>query len=185
MRTANRKSNLPSSIIGSIVGKLLLGLLFAFTATTAIAADEITLVMERMAIAETLAQYSYRWDSKSSREFAELFTDDGIIERRLEGLLVEGSRIQGKQAIYDYAKQSHEGRLADRQTRHHFSGLIFLELTEQTAVTENMALITHQSADDQSAVIRSSGIYRNSWLKTEQGWKIARRILFTDSFPAN
>lgn len=184
MLTANRKSNLLSSITRSKAGKLLLALLFSITATTTSAADEITLIMERMAIAETLAQYSYRWDSKNSREFSELFTDNGIIERSLKGLLVEGSRIQGKQAIYDYAKQSHEGRLADRQTRHHFSGLVFLELTEQTAVTENMALITHQSANDTAAVIRSSGIYRNSWLKTEQGWKISRRILFTDSFPA-
>lgn len=178
MLTLNRKS----SFLSSIVGKVFLSFSLAFSATTALA-DEITVIADKIAIAEMLAQYPYRWDSKNSREFAELFTDNGVIERWLEGSLVEGSRIQGKQAIFDYAKQSHEGRLADRQTRHHFSGLVFLELSEQAAITENMALITHQTANDTAPVIRSSGIYRNSWLKTEQGWKIERRILLTDSFP--
>ena len=32
------------------------------------------------------------------------------------------------------------------------------------------------------AVVRSSGIYRNSWRKTESGWLISKRVLFTDSF---
>lgn len=178
MLTVNRKS----IVVPSIIGKLFLGFLLGFAAPATLA-DDITVIADKMAIAETLAQYPYRWDSKDSSGFAELFTDDGVMERWLKGSLVEGSRVQGKQAIHEYAKQSHEGRLADRQTRHHFSGLIFLEISEQEAVTENMALITHQTADDAAAVIRSSGIYRNSWLKTEQGWRITRRILFTDSFP--
>ena len=160
----------------------LAGLLLSLLSVASLAAES-TLIADKMAIAETLAQYSYRWDSKDSRGFAELFTDDGVMERQLNGSLVEGSTVQGRQAIYDYARQSHTGRLADRQTRHHFSGLVFLELSATTAVTENMALITHQTADDTAAFIRSSGIYRNSWRKTEQGWKITSRILFTDNFP--
>jgi len=148
-------------------------------------ADESGEVSNRLAIAEMLAQYSYRWDSKDSQGFAALFTEDASMERRLNGITVDGSLLQGKQAILDYARQSHLGRLADRQTRHHFSGLVFLELSEDSAVTENMALITHQTADDQAATIRSSGIYRNTWEKTAMGWRIKRRILLTDSFPRN
>ena len=104
------------------------------------------------------------------------------MERWLGGSLVAGSRIVGRQSIKAYARTSHEGRLADRQTRHHFSGLVFLELSPTTAITENMALITHQTAADRVAVVRSSGIYRNSWKKTESGWLISKRVLFTDSF---
>jgi uncharacterized protein (TIGR02246 family) len=147
-----------------------------------LAADEITTVSDRLAIAEMLAQYSYRWDSKDSAGFADLFTEDGVMERWLDDSLVPNSRVAGKEAIYQYAKQSHEGRLADRQTRHHFSALVFLDLATNTAVTENMALITHQTADDSAAFIRSSGIYRNSWEKTVNGWRISKRVLFTDSF---
>lgn len=178
MLTANRKPRLRRLALPSVF----LSLLFSFSATATLG-DEATTLADKMAIAETLAQYPYRWDSKDSRGFSELFTDEGVIERWLRGSLVETSRVVGKQAIYEYAKRSHEGRLADRQTRHHFSSLVFLELSPQSAVTENMALITHQTADDKAATIASSGIYRNSWLKTDQGWRITRRILFADSFP--
>lgn len=150
-----------------------------------LAAESVAAISDKLAIAASLAQYSYRWDSKDSAGFADLFTAEAVMERWLAGSLVEGSRLSGKQAILAYAKNSHQGRLADRQTRHHFSGLVFLELSATTAVTENMALITHQTAADSIAVIRSSGIYRNNWEKTETGWLISKRVLFTDSFIAD
>lgn len=146
--------------------------------------DEIALLRSRIAIAETLAQYPYRWDSKSTQSFPELFTEGAVMERWRQGKLVEGSRLEGKAAILEYAGNAHTGRLADRQTRHHFSNLVFLELSDGTAVTENMALITHQTAEDEVARISSSGIYRINWEKSAGEWKIAKRVLFVDSFLA-
>ena len=165
--------------------------LYLFAATSLVALlnlpaqadDEIALLSSRLAITETLTQYPYRWDSKSTRSFAELFTEDAVMERWRRGTLIEGSRLQGKTAIFKYAKNAHAGRLADRQTRHHFSNLVFLELSDRNAVTENMALITHQTAEDAVAKVSSSGIYRISWEKSAGEWKIAMRILFVDSFP--
>jgi len=139
---------------------------------------------DRIEIAEQLAQYSYRWDSKNAEGFSELFTDEAVIERWYDGILVLGSRIVGRQSIFEYAKRSHEGRLADRQTRHHMSSLIFLELSEKRALTENMALITHQTAESGTPFISASGIYRNTWRKTGHGWRIVKRILLSDRMVA-
>ena len=139
-------------------------------------ADEIA---DKFAISEMLAEYSYRWDTKASQEFADLFIDDSILETWRGEVLV--SKIEGKQNILEYAEQSHTVRLIDRQTRHHFSGLVFKTLSETAAITENMALITHQTADDQQPIIRSSGIYRISWEKQSEEWKMSKRILFIDS----
>ena len=147
-----------------------------------VAAQHTESIGDRLAITEQLAQYSYMWDSKDSVGFANLFTVDGVMERRLGGELVSGSRVVGRQAILAYAKESHQGRLADRQTRHHMSALVFLELSADRAVTENMALITHQTADDRVPFISGSGIYRNTWKKTDEGWRITERILFPDRF---
>ena len=135
---------------------------------------------DRIEITEQLAQYSYRWDSKNAEGFSELFTDEAVIERWHDGVLVPGSRIVGRQAIFEYAKRSHEGRLVDRQTRHHMSSLVFLELSEERALTENMALITHQTAESGTPFINGSGIYRNTWRKTGHGWRIVKRILLSD-----
>jgi len=160
-------------------GLFLAALLFSISVSKA---DNLIDISNRLAIADILTQYSYRWDGKDSLGFSRLFTENAIMERWLHGEFVDGSRLEGREAIFDYAKESHEGRLADRQSRHHFSGLVFLELNATTAITENMALITHQTENDTAAVIRSSGIYRNTWRKTPEGWRISQRILMTDRF---
>ena len=60
-------------------------------------------------------------------------------------VLLQGSRLVGRQANVESAKTSHDRRLADRQARHHMSSLAFLELSAEAALTENMAFITHQT----------------------------------------
>jgi len=135
---------------------------------------------DRLAITDVLTQYAFRWDGKDAAGFAELFTDDAVFERQVNGELVPGSRVIGKKAIFEYALDSHRGRLADRQSRHHFSSVVFLELNAESAITENVALITHKSASEAYPQIRMSGIYRNTWRKTAAGWRISKRILMVD-----
>ncbi len=158
--------------------KHLLALLLILAPVTSAGADQLA---ARLAIQELIAEYAFRWDSKRSADFADLFTEDASMERRLDGMLAAGSRLEGKRAILDYAVDSHNGRLAGRQSRHHMSGIRFLELGEDSALTENLVLITHQTAADPAPVNRSSGIYRISWRLTPEGWKMSRRILLTDS----
>ncbi len=162
------------------IARLACMLLTVFATLVPANAQEYDSVADRLAIAEVLAQYSYRWDSKDSEGFSNLFTEDAIMERSASGELIPGSRLEGRQAILTYAKKAHQGRLADRQTRHHMSNLVFIEFTEDTARTENMVLVTHQIEADTAPYINNSGIYRNIWRKTDQGWKIARRVLFID-----
>ena len=133
---------------------------------------------DRVAIEEMIAQYAYRWDAKDAAGFADLFTEDAVIERWALGELKD--RLEGRDALLAYAHASHAGRLADRQTRHHMSGIVFIELTANSALTENMVLITHQTAADPPPRIASSGVYRNTWRKSAQGWRIAKRALFVD-----
>ena len=158
--------------------KHLLALLLVLVPVASAGADQLA---AKLAIQELIAEYAFRWDSKRSADFADLFTEDASMERRLDGRLAAGSLLEGKQAILDYAVGSHNGRLADRQSRHHMSGIRFLELGEDTALTENLVLITHQTAADSAPVNRSTGVYRISWRLTPEGWKMSRRILLTDS----
>lgn len=143
--------------------------------------NKLTGLFNRAAITDILTQYSYRWDSKDSAGFADLFTEDGVLERWVDGKKVDTATVDGKNAILKYAKNSHEGRLSDRLSRHHFSGIVFIELKENSAITKNMALITHQTKDDSTAFISSSGYYLNTWRKTEEGWRISKRILEVDT----
>ena len=92
---------------------LLASSLVALLNLPAQADDTIALLNSKMVIAETLTQYPYRWDSKSTQSFAELFTEDAVMERWRKGALIEGSRLQGKAAIFEYAQKAHTGRQAN------------------------------------------------------------------------
>ncbi len=140
--------------------------------------DEHRSLTDRAAIEDVIIQYAYRWDSKDAAGFADLFTEDAVMEARALGEL--RSRIESRSEILAYAMESHTGRLADRQTRHHMSGTVFIELSADSAVTENMVLVTHQTAVDAAARIATSGIYRNTWRKLDDGWKIVTRVLTID-----
>ena len=126
-------------IIGRLANLLLMVLVICLQlAATPANAQENNSVADRLAIAEVVAKYAYHWDSKDAKGFADLFTEDAVVERWASGKPVSDSRLEGRQAILTYAIQAHQGRLADRQTRHHMSNLVFIELTEDTARTENM-----------------------------------------------
>ena len=152
---------------------LLTGLIV--TASTQPGEDAVT---DRLAITDRISQYAYHWDAKNADAFADLFTEDVVIERWVRGEL--RSRLEGRDALHAYARESHQGRLADRQTRHHMSSVVFIELNADTAKTENMVLITHQTESDAAARNAGAGIYRNTWRRTGQGWKISKRVLHSD-----
>ena len=152
--------------------------LLLLVAHVQVAAQSVDGYADRHAIEAAIAQYAYRWDGKDAEGFSQLFTEDTVVERWLLGELA--SHSQGRDTLAEYARQAHTGRLADRQTRHHMSSIVFVELGADSAVTENLVLITHQRAEDAAPFISGSGIYRMTWRRTDAGWKIAKRVLFSD-----
>ncbi len=145
--------------------------------------QELGAVEDRLLIAEQLTQYSYRWDGTAAGAFANFFTADGVRGQRINAVLVTGAGGGGGAAFPHYATKLKGVRPADRKTRHYFSGLVFLELSGDRAVTENMALITHQPYGEPTAQISGSGIYRKIWRRTPEGWRIAERVLHSDRPP--
>ena len=64
-----------------------------------VSARETNISLDRAAIYDVLTQYSYRWDSKDSVGFAELFTEDGSLERQVNGEKIDSATGKGKDAI--------------------------------------------------------------------------------------
>ncbi|MEM8705038.1 MAG: nuclear transport factor 2 family protein [Actinomycetota bacterium] len=133
---------------------------------------------DRHAISDALADYAYRWDAKDAASFAELFTDDAEIDWVIGGEPVDRT-VMGRADIEAYARQAHSDRIGDKQSRHHFTNLVFRALDGDTAVTENMLLVTHQ-APGEPLEVKSTGVYRIDWAKVDGHWLIARRTLHVD-----
>lgn len=134
---------------------------------------------DRFEITEQIAKYAQLWDRKDADAFSQLFTEDGVFEWHFANASEQPPLLTGRENILHYAKNAHAGRLAGRQSRHHFSGLVFETLTETSATTEHMFMVTHVTAEA-PPVIRSTGIYRIAWRKTENGWLMSHRKLFVD-----
>ena len=163
----------------SAVAAVLLGLSNVLL-TVPVFADESQFLNDRLAIATVIAQYSYTWDSKEAEAYANLFTEDAVMEVWLPSMASPWFKLKTRQSILNDAKTAHSTRLAKRQTRHHQSALIFHEISASSARTQNMVLITFQTSRDKAPILKYSGIFKDEWRKTEQGWRLSHRALYLD-----
>jgi len=139
-------------------------------------------VEDKLAIQEVIARYSYAYDSKDAEAFAQLFVDDGIFEVIVPGEPSPTVRLSSRVAICEWAKRRHQLK-ASSQARHYQSGVIFDELTADTASVRTMLLLTRQNASDAAPVVHLTGIYHDRWRKTREGWRLVHRAACVDRDP--
>ena len=135
---------------------------------------------DKLAIYEIIARYSYTWDAKDADGFAQLFVEEAVWELVGPEVTQPQLHLESRTAIHAWAMQSFQGRLADIHTRHHQTGVLFDELTVDTARTRTMVLITHQGATEAVPRLTLSGVYYDQWRKTQAGWQFAHRTLRHD-----
>ncbi len=146
-------------------------------------------VDDRLAILDRIAHYSYAWDGRDSDAYAALFTEDGVFEvfaGREEPVI----HNNGREAIRAWARGIHSGEEPGmrqhppgEQTRHNQSGTVFEELGGDAALTHTMLLSTAQAPGDAIPRPSTTGVYRDEWRRTPEGWRIARRTLRLDIPP--
>ncbi len=134
---------------------------------------------DRAEIANQLNRYAQLWDQKDSEGVVALLTEDATFEWELSGADEQPPLVIGRENILQYTQNAHQVRLAGRQSRHHFSSLVFEALSATEAVTVNTLLVTHHLPGETPIVV-ASGVYRISWAKTDDGWLMDHRKLFVD-----
>lgn len=139
-------------------------------------------VEDKLAIQEAIAQYSYTYDSKDSDAFARLFVENGVFEVIVLGESRPTVQLSSRAAIREWAAGRHHLSPAS-QARHYQSGVLFDELTGDTATTRTMLLLTRQDAPDAAPVLHLTGVYRDKWRKTREGWRLAHREARVDRNP--
>jgi uncharacterized protein (TIGR02246 family) len=139
-------------------------------------------VEDRLAIQEVIARYSYTYDSKDSEAFAQLFVEDGVFEVIVPGESSPTVRLSSRTAIREWAAQRHQLN-AGSQARHYQSGVLFDELTGDTATTRTMLLLTRQNAPDAAPILHLTGVYHDKWRKTREGWRFVHRAVRVDRDP--
>jgi ketosteroid isomerase-like protein len=140
-------------------------------------------VEDRQAIQEVIAQYSYTYDSQDAEGFARLFAEDGVFEVFVQVKDAAVLRLQSQAAIHAWAGKRLGARRGVFTSRHHQSGTLFEELTSASAKSRTMVLVTHQRLDEALPRLELTGVYRDLWIKTAQGWRFAHRAAYVDRDP--
>ena len=87
------------------------------------------------------------------------------------------------QYSYTYDGKDAEGFTGRFTSRHYQSGLLFDELTSDSALTRTMVLVTHQGVAEATPRPIISGVYHDQWRKTHTGWRLAHRAAHVDGDP--
>lgn len=135
---------------------------------------------DRLDILDQIGRYSYAVDAFDDAEFAARFTDDGVFERRGIGSDGPYEVIEGHEALRRWILEILQTLPEGVITRHHQRATVFDELSADAASTRTMMLLTSIAPGDRHPRTVSSGVYRDEWRRTADGWRIARRIADMD-----
>lgn len=130
-----------------------------------------------LAIQQAITNYSYTFDSGNAEGWANIFTGDGVWEFYGIGENSPSTKLDGYEALRQFAEQRYRDRPEGVRSYHHQSGILFDELTSDTARTRVMLVLTVQSAGERTARVLTTGIYHDQWRKTPKGWRLEYRAL--------
>lgn len=131
---------------------------------------------DMLAIQQQVAWYSYTFDSGDAEGWANVFTKDGVWEFFAAGSTTPATRLEGHTALRDYCAQRYGERREGVTSYHHQSGIIFDELTADSARVRAMVIITVQLPSEPARVYLT-GVYHDQWVKTPEGWRLVYRVL--------
>ena len=96
--------------------------------------------------------------------------------RKFYCLWSPATRLEGFQQLHDFCAQRLSERREGVTSYHHQSGLIFDELTADSASVRTILVLTVQ-VPTEAPRLYMTGVYQDQWVKTPQGWRIKYRVL--------
>lgn len=139
-------------------------------------------VEDKLAITEAISTYFFALDALSSpAALAESFTPDALWECFNYGESAPAIRLESREQMEQLLALEASAAEPDRpMLRHHQGGLVFQELTAESAVTRVKVLVTAQRPSEPAPRVRNTATCVGRWRKTERGWKLCRWSIHRD-----
>lgn len=134
----------------------------------------MSVVEDKLEILDLIARYSHAYDGDDSEAWANVFTEDGVVNGRVGQ--PDEIVVRGRDQLLAFHRRA-VSRRGRSQTRHHQSTTMFVELTENRAVTRTYLLVTHVE-EGKPPFVGLTSVYEDEIVRTPAGWRIkVRRIL--------
>jgi uncharacterized protein (TIGR02246 family) len=133
-------------------------------------------VEDMLAIQQVIARYSHTFDAGDADGWANVFTKDAIWESYAADTTTLTNRLRGHDELREFAAMRFREKAPGLVYYHHQSGILFDELTADTAKTRVMVIITIHKSPDPPRII-FTGVYTDVWKKTNEGWLLVHRVL--------
>lgn len=130
----------------------------------------LRVIEDRFAILDLEAEYAYGWDMGTARQWAEVFTEDGVFEMLPSGQMPH-TRIEGSAALEAFCTQ----------IRQHWSGLHYMHpprLKIEGDRAESVIFFEFRHVMRTDAHVRqgvTAGYYHTAYVRTDTGWRIRKR----------
>lgn len=129
-------------------------------------------IEDRFAILDLEAEYAYAWDLGTPRQWAEVFTEDGIFEMLPTGHTPH-TRIEDRTALENFCTH----------IRQQWSGLHYMHPPHLKIEGDNAESVIFfefrhvmQAGTTQVRQGVTAGYYRTRYCRTQEGWRMKERV---------
>ncbi|MBE9144826.1 nuclear transport factor 2 family protein [Planktothrix mougeotii] len=134
----------------------------------------------KLAILEQIARYSHTFDGCDVDAFAAIFSKDGVFEVYAADAVEPELRLVGRAGIQAWVSDWYQNLEPGRRSRHYQTNTLFHTLTDESAETSTMLLLTVQFGDEPQPRVKLTGVYHDRWKRSDGGWLLVYRALSHD-----
>jgi ketosteroid isomerase-like protein len=126
---------------------------------------------DRLDIYDVINRYSHNYDGGDVDALADLFVENGVLDfdPPIAGTL---AHFEGREEIRTALKTRRATQ--SKKRRHIFTNVVFDELSATTASIRSYLLLTDSDGGHLKPI--ATGVYVDSLVKTQAGWRISHRM---------
>ena len=151
--------------------KILIAFIFINTLSIKAYSEEISF-QDRQSVLDLISYVSLGIDNYDVTLLMSIFTDDGAFR------VYQGETLRREALNYSGLEAEFSGRdsfkAQGRKTRHFPTGTIMNMEKNGTIETESMLYATEQFPDSEYPQTTSTGVYKVTAVRTEEGWKLSK-----------
>lgn len=135
---------------------------------------------DRAQVTDLVTRLCHALDFSRPSAFADLFTADGVFRAVSSTATGESARFEhaGHAALLAFAEAAAARR---RGLGRHWTGNLLVEgHDDDTASATSYVLFVEIDADTKERRIPISGVHRDTFVRTEQGWRFTSRTIVAD-----